>query len=188
MSNRIWVCFFAVVALCVPVGAIAQVDSASSSCPVTFLGFSPSRLDEVNVRVKNVGTKKIVGLTFNAALADATEHWNWLGWPVVPLQETQANGLVVADSGTLRGFGWNKEIKPGAAKSTTWYQAYIAHDHGGGVAFVLTSALFADGTRWDELPDRSTCMALWHNYHKKGIASDVVLPPRPPVQAHTLHF
>jgi hypothetical protein len=31
-------------------------------------------------------------------------------------------------------------------------------------------------------------MALWHNYHKNGIASDVVLPPRPPVQAHTLHF
>jgi hypothetical protein len=174
MTNRIWIRLLAIIVLCLPLGAIAQSDGASSSCPVDFVGFNASGLNGVSVRVRNPGAKKIVGLTFNAALADATEHWNWLSWP--------------SDYATLREFGWNKELKPGAAKTTWWENIDLGHEHGGGVAFVLVSALFEDGSRWDERPDRATCVALWYNYHKKGIARVVVLPPRPPVQAHTLHF
>jgi hypothetical protein len=42
-----------------------------------FLHFDPST---VSVWVRNVSGKKIVGLTLNAALADATEHWKWYHW------------------------------------------------------------------------------------------------------------
>jgi hypothetical protein len=45
--------------------------AAPAACPIEFVHFRPS---EVSVRVRNVSGKKIVGLTFNAALADATEH------------------------------------------------------------------------------------------------------------------
>jgi hypothetical protein len=186
MTKSIWVSFLAIVGLCVPIRVTGQADSTLSSCPVTFLKFEASGFNGVYVRVRNNSTKKIVGLTFNAALADATEHWNWLGWPDLELPYSELNGRL-SDSGTLRGFGWNKELKPGEAKTTSWDRD-LGHEHGGGVAFVLISALFDDGSRWDELPDRASCVALWHNNHKKGIAKSVVLPPRPPVEAHTVHY
>jgi hypothetical protein len=161
MTCRFWGSFLFVIGLCVPLAAMAQADVASSGCPVAFLGFTPAGYGGTSVHVRNVSAKKIVGLTFNAALADATEHWNWLGWPAVQLVETPAASVVGADPDRLRGFGWNKELKPGAAKTTVWWDVYLGGEHGGGVAMVLTSALFADGSRWDELPDRSSCMALW---------------------------
>jgi len=51
--------------------------AAPASCPVQFLDFDPSA---VNVKIRNVSGKAIAGLVFNAALADATEHWKWLHW------------------------------------------------------------------------------------------------------------
>jgi hypothetical protein len=86
----------------------------------------------VSVRIKNVSGKRIVGLVFNAALADATEHWKWLRWDF-------------DESRPVGEFGWNKLIKNGEVKKLSWYRADIAFEHGGG-AFVLTSALFEDGS------------------------------------------
>src|ERR1700678_3445627 len=100
MPKWIWVSFIAIVALCAPLRAVAQADSASSSCPVTILKFDASGFNGVSVRVRNVSAKKVVGLTFNAALADATEHWNWLGWPAVGLALIQLNVPASGDSGT----------------------------------------------------------------------------------------
>jgi hypothetical protein len=50
---------------------------APVACPTEFVHFDPSG---VSVRIRNVSGKKIVGLTFDAALADATEHWKWYHW------------------------------------------------------------------------------------------------------------
>ena len=86
----------------------------------------------VSVRIKNVSGKRIVGLVFNAALADATEHWKWLRWDF-------------DQSRPVREFGWNKLIKNGDVKKLSWYRADIDFEHGGG-AFVLTSALSEDGS------------------------------------------
>ena len=50
------------------------------------------------------------GLVFNAALADATEHWKWLHWDFDPGRP-------------IREFGWNKLIRPGEKKKLSWYYA-----------------------------------------------------------------
>jgi hypothetical protein len=184
--KRLWIFCLAIVALLLHIPALGQTNAVPSSCPVSFVKFNPGGFSSLSIRVKNVSGKKIVGLTFNAALADATEHWQWIsmfresgvlmnflnGAPVVPLRE----------------FGWNKEIEPGATKTASWDFGNLNYQHGGGVAFVLTSVLFGDGSRWEDPPDRTSCMELWYNSHKKGIASPVVLPPRPLPGAQPLQY
>jgi len=105
--------------------------------------FDPSG---ISTRIQNTSGKTIVGLTFYAALADATEHWKWYHYDF-------------DDSRPLREFGWNKEIKPMASKSLSW-GADLDFEHGGGGAFVLTSALFSDGTSWEETSSGSSCSRL----------------------------
>jgi hypothetical protein len=140
----------------------AQGASARVTCPVEFVHFDPSG---VSVRVRNVSAKKIVGLTFNAALADATEHWKWYHWNF-------------DDGRPIREFGWNKLIKEGAAKTLSWDRADIDFEHGGGGAFVLTSTLFEDGSIWEEEPASASCKYVWYNHHKKSFVRPVELPLR----------
>jgi hypothetical protein len=127
-----------------------------------MLHFDPSG---VSVRIKNVSGKNIVGLVFNAALADATEHWRWYHWDF-------------DDGRPIREFGWNKMIKDGAAKKLSWYRADIDFEHGGGGAFVLTSVLFEDGSVWEEPNDSASCKYVWYNSHKKSFVRPVALPFR----------
>ncbi len=126
--------FFAVAALLYPTFAAAQTASPNSAtpaaCPVQFIHFSPSG---VSVRIKNTSGKRIVGIVFNAAFADATEHWKWYHW-------------AFDDTRPICDFGWNKQIRNGDAKTLSWSNADIDFEHGGGGAFVLTSVLFEDGS------------------------------------------
>jgi hypothetical protein len=126
------------------------------------LRFNPSA---VNVRIRNASGKNIVGLVFNTALADATEHWKWLHWNF-------------DDTRPIRDFGWNKLIKEGAAKTLSWDRADIDFEHGGGGAFVLTSVLFEDGSIWEESHDNASCKYVWYNSHKKSFVRPVQLPYR----------
>jgi hypothetical protein len=136
--------------------------SAPAACPVEFLSFDPSA---VSVKIRNVSGKKVVGLVFNAALADATEHWKWYHWDF--------------DEGRpIREFGWNKLIKEGQSKKLTWDRANIDFEHGGGGAFVLTSVLFEDGSAWEEANDGASCKYVWFNRHKKTFAKPIQLPFR----------
>ena len=114
---------------------------------------------------RNTIGKSIVGLVFNAALADATEHWIWLHW------DFDVNR-------PIRDFGWNKLIKPDVAKTLSWDRANIDFEHGGGGAFVLTSALFSDGPVWQEIQDGASCKYVWFNRHKKSMVKPVQLPYR----------
>jgi hypothetical protein len=119
----------------------------------------------VSVRIRNISGKKIVGLVFKAALADATEHWKWYHWDF-------------DDARPIRDFGWNETIKVGAAKTLSWSWSNLDFEHGGGGAFVLTSALFDDGSIWQEPGGSTSCMCLWYNSHKKGgLIRPVQLPP-----------
>jgi hypothetical protein len=124
--------------------------------------FNPSG---VSVRVKNVSGKNIVGVVFNAALADATEHWILLHY------DFDGNR-------PIREFGWNKLIKDSAAKTLSWKRAEIDFEHGGGGAFVLTSVLFEDGSSWEESKDTASCKYIWLNTHKKTLIRPVQLPFR----------
>ncbi len=163
-----WTCFsfLLLTALLSPplLHAQSTVASPASSpgCPVQFLHFNPWA---VNVRIKNISGKSIVGLNFNAAIADATEHWKWFHWNF-------------DDALPIRDFGWNKRIKVDAAKTLSWDRAYLDFWHGGGGAFVLTSVLFEDGTSWDESSDGASCKYVWHNSHKKSFVRPVILPLR----------
>jgi hypothetical protein len=134
-----------------------------ASCPIEFLRFNPSA---VSVRIRNAGSKAIVGLVFNVALADATERWKWLHWDFDDLRP-------------VREFAWSKTIKSGSAKTLSWDRAYLDFEHGGGGAFVLTSVLFEDGSIWEESSDRASCKYVWYNHHKKAFARPVELPFRP---------
>jgi hypothetical protein len=119
--------------------------------------------------------KKIVGLVFNAAISDATEHWKWIHWDF-------------DDSRPLRDFGWNKTIKPGESKRLVWDQgwgAYLDFEHIGGGAFVLTSVLFDNGSRWQEVTDGDSCKRVWYK-HQKSLVRPIELPPRQPT-AEALH-
>jgi hypothetical protein len=135
---------------------------APVACPIEFVHFDPSG---VSVRIRNVSGKKIVGLTFDAALADATEHWKWYHW-------------YFDDSRPIREFGWNKTINEGAVKTLSWHSADIDFEHGGGGAFVLTSALFEDGSMWEEPAVGASCKYVWYNSHKKSFVRPVQLPLR----------
>jgi len=158
--------FVAVAALLSPAFSDAQAASPNSApspgCPVQFLRFNPS---SVSVKIRNSSGKKIVGLVFNAALADATEHWKWYHWN---FDETRP----------IRDFGWNKQIADGQVKSLTWYNADIDFEHGGGGAFVLTSVLFDDGSIWEETQGAASCKYVWYNNHKKSFSRPISIPFR----------
>ena len=139
----------------------------ASGCPVQFLHFSPSG---VSVKLKNESGKAIVGLTFHAALADATEHWRWYHWDFDLTRP-------------VREFNWNRTIKRDEKKNITWYNANLDFDHGGGGAFVLTSALFEDGSSWEAPPFSASCKLLWYNSHKKNFLKPISLPPVPAEQS-----
>jgi len=126
---------------------------------VSWHGYHP-----LSIEVKNISGKRIVGLVFNAALSDATERWKWLHW----------NYDVTRP---LEDLGWNKPVKEGESKKLSW-DYDLERDHGGGVALVLTSVLFADGTRWEEDIDSATCKQVWYHNHKKGFTRPVELPRR----------
>jgi hypothetical protein len=161
------VCRFAVLALVFPIQLLAQTGApASPGCPVQLRRFYAQDVrNRVRIDLANTSGKPIVGLTFNAALADATEHWKWLH-------------LDHDDTQPLREFGWNKTIKPGQKKDLSWDDS-LEYFHGGGAALVLTSVLFADGTRWEAAPDDDSCTAASANEHKKRLVKPVDLPPRP---------
>jgi hypothetical protein len=140
----------------------AAPPSAPSAGPVQFLHFDP---DGVSTRIKNVSGRKIVGLVFNAAVADATEHWKWLHWNFDEARPVQ-------------NFGWNKPIKAGETKKLSWDRVDLDFEHGGGGAFVLTSVLFEDGSSWEEADDQASCKYVWFHNHKKFFAKPVQLPFR----------
>ena len=140
----------------------AQVAAPAPNCPVQVLHFSP---DGVSIRIHNVSGKTIVGITYEVALADATEHWRWLHW------DFDYNRA-------LREFNWNKQIKPDATKTLSWIYSNLDFTHGGGGDFVLTSVLFGDGTSWEETPNGASCSTFWLNNHKKAFVRPVVLPMR----------
>ncbi len=158
-----------VVILAFPIFAGAQNSSpaaAPSACGVELseLHVSERGYHPLSIQIRNMSGKRIVGLVFNAALSDATERWKWLHWNydlTRPLQD----------------IGWNKSIKEGESKKLSW-DYDLERDHGGGVALVLTSVLFADGTRWEEDIDRATCKQVWYHNHKKGFTRPVELPRR----------
>jgi hypothetical protein len=156
------VILFFVLSPCVFAQNTAPSPSAPSICPVQFLHFDP---DGVSTRIRNVSGKKIVGLVFNAAVADATEHWKWLHWNF-------------DDARPVQNFGWNKPIKAGETKKLSWDRVDLNFEHGGGGAFVLTSVLFEDGSGWEEADDRASCKYVWSHNHKQFFAKAVQLPFR----------
>jgi len=162
-----WVCGLVAAVLLSSTFAHGQTKASGptvpATCPIQFERFNPS--SGVSVRIRNTSGKRIVGLVFNAALADATEHWKWYHWDF-------------DDARPVRDFGWNKTIKEGAAKTLSWSWTNLDFQHGGGGAFVLTSALFDDGSVWEESGGRTSCMCLWSNSNKKGgLVRPVQLPP-----------
>ena len=137
-----------------------QLQPPGSPCPIQAIHFNPSGL---SVRVENTSGKTIVGMSWFAAIADATEHWNWIYWNLPgPLR--------------LREFNWNKEVKPSAKKTLDWSYADLDFKHASGGAFVLGSVLFSDGTRWEELPADHVCQVLWLESNKKAFARPEELP------------
>lgn len=140
--------------------------AAASSCPIALGNL---HVNSLSIRIRNTSGKKIVGLVFNVALADAAEHWVWLRGTF----DFSAPDF----SARLREFGWNKQIREGESKNLSW-PVSLEHEHGGGVALVLTSILFADGSAWDEDLDTVTCKSIWINNHKQGFTKPVVLPRR----------
>jgi hypothetical protein len=113
---------------------------AASACPILLGNL---HVNTLSIRIRNTSGKKIVGLVFNSAMADAAEHWIWLRG-------------TFAFSARLREFGWNKPIREGESKNLSWPLVNLEHEHSGGVALVLTSILFADGSAWDEDLDTVT--------------------------------
>jgi len=111
-------------------------------------------------------------MTFNAAVADATERWAWI-----------PQGNRIAE------FDWNRELKQDQSKTLSWFlissynemlyfnQPYY-QEHGSGGGLVLTKVLFADGTSWEDLPNSESCMGLWYNPHKKAFVKPIELPLR----------
>ena len=137
--------------------------ATSATCPVQFERFNPLG---PSVRIRNTSGKKIVGLVFNAALADATEQWKWYHWDF-------------DDTRPIREFGWNKTLKEGAAKRLSWTWTDLYFRHAGGGAFVLASALFDDGSTWESPRGSAPCKCLWYNSNKKnGFIRQVDLPFR----------
>ena len=172
-KNIPWPVFFVVtltVLLSSPFAYAQGVDPSAASvpaaCPVQLVHFNPGGgWSGLNVQIRNTSGKTVVGLVFNAALADATEHWKWLHWDF-------------DNSRPIRNFGWNKRIKNGAAKTLSWSFADLDFEHSGGGAFVLTSVLFEDGSVWEEASNRASCKVVWYNSHKKEMSRPVALPFR----------
>jgi hypothetical protein len=160
---------FFVVLLLFPRFVRAQTTSSSTTqspeCPIRFMAFSPGGTFWLNTRIKNTSGKTIVGLVFNAALGDATEHWKWYHSDF-------------DDTRPIHNFNWNRKIKSGEAKRLSWDYTDLKFEHGGGVAFVLTSALFDDGSIWEESPDHATCKCVCYNSHKQALVRPVMLPSR----------
>lgn len=160
--------FFLVVLLFPPfvrAQTTASSTTESRGCPIQFMNFSPGGTFWLNTRIKNTSRKTIVGLVFSAALSDATEHWKWYHWDF-------------DDTRPIHNFNWNRKIKPREAKRLSWDHIDLKFEHGGGVAFVLTSALFDDGSIWEESLDHAACKYVWYNSHKKALVRPVVLPSR----------
>lgn len=139
-------------------------------CPVQVLRFYPNQDGQLlsggmSARIKNASGKTIDGLVFNAAFADAAEHWKWLHWDF-------------DDGRPVQEFGWNKQIKPDQEKTLSWDGVNFYLRHGGGVALVLTSVLFEDGSSWDETSDGASCKYVWHNSNKKSFVKPIDLPAR----------
>ncbi|HEY2362474.1 MAG TPA: hypothetical protein VGK36_15230 [Candidatus Angelobacter sp.] len=164
-----WIVAVLGVVLAFPIFAGGQT-SPSGGAPLTCgvelseLHVSERGYHLLSVQIKNTSGKRIVGLVFNAALSDATERWKWLHWNydlTRPLQD----------------IGWNKPVKQGESKRLSW-DYDLEREHGGGVALVLTSVLFADGTRWEEDVDSATCKQIWYHNHKKGFTRPIELPRR----------
>jgi hypothetical protein len=165
----------AIAVLLTPFFTYAQTNPAASSCPVVFVHVDrPDYVNRLNlnVRIQNKSATKIVGMTFDVAIADAAEEWEWI-----------PNGPRIAE------FDWNREVNSGQSKSLSWYLVpssveanYIGenyyHEHSSGGAVVLTKVLFSDGTSWEDAPGRESCMGLWFNPHKKFFAKPIQLPPR----------
>ncbi len=162
--------FLVPVLFLLPSVANSQTNSPAATrpdCPVEITKLHPSSsftTTGLNVHVKNVTKKEIVGLVFDVALADAAEDWKWLHWDF-------------DDTRPLRDFGWNKPIKPNETKTLSW-PADLDFQHGGGGALVLTSALFADGSDWHAPEDTAVCKQVWYNSNKKSFAKPVDLPLR----------
>lgn len=133
-----------------------------ATCPVQFLHFDP---DGVSAQIRNVSGKKIVGLVFNAAVADATEHWKWLHWNF-------------DDTRPVQNFGWNKPLKVDEKNKLSRPRVDLNFEHGGGGAFVVTSVLFEDGSIWEDADDQASCKYVWFHNHKKFFAKPVQLPFR----------
>jgi hypothetical protein len=165
--------YFAPLLLLFPDMAISQGNQPHplmpAGCPVELTDFHPSSTLVVSsglgVRVKNVSGKEIDGLVFDAALADAAENWQWLHWD---FDQTRP----------LRDFGWNKPIKSNESKKLSWDLADLDFRHGGGGAFVLTSALFGDGSDWHAPSNTAECKIVWYNSNKKSLIKPVDLPLR----------
>jgi hypothetical protein len=153
----------AVLVLSLPAGAKTENSSSTPAvaCPVELTDL---HVNAVRIKVRNTTGKKIVGLVFNAAFSDATERWKWLHWNY-------------DDGRPLQEFGWTKEVNDGETKKLTWGWD-LEHEHGGGVALVLTSILFADGSSWQDDSDNGACKGLWYNRHKKGFSRPVELRRR----------
>lgn len=160
-----WFARLVISALAFPLPLFGQANITPSACPVEILKFNPAGISGFSIRLQNLSAKEIVGMTFNIALSDATEHWKWFHYDFDPLRP-------------LVSYNWNKAVKPGAAKTLNWGSREFDFEHGGGGAFVLTSVLYEDGYSWEELPNRASCQALWFDYHKKGLTKPVILPIR----------
>src|SRR5579864_1781075 len=164
-----WIAAVLIVVLAFPICAGGQSSSTAAATLACGVALSELHVSErgyhpLSIQIKNMSGKRIVGLVFNAALSDATERWKWLHWNydlTRPLQD----------------IGWNKPVKEGESKKLSW-DYDLEREHGGGVALVLTSVLFADGTRWEEDIDSTTCKQIWYNSHKKGFTRPVELPRR----------
>jgi hypothetical protein len=152
-----------------------QANMLPSSCPITFVKVSrPDYANRWNIstRVRNASGKKIVGMIFNSAVADAAEQWAWI---------PEGNRIAELD--------WNRELNPGQSKTLSWYlmsnlnetlyfnQPYY-HQHGSGGTIVLTRVLYGDGSSWENSPDLRSCMGLWYSPHKKSFVKPIQLPNR----------
>jgi hypothetical protein len=166
MKKKSWGILSMIAVLLLSLNASAQTGPTSAAsataCPVQLENL---HVFFVSVQVTNTSKKKIVGLVFHAALADATENWKWLH-------------MSYDERFPLQPFDWNKGLDKDETTKVSWHADLTQHSHGGGMAFVLTRILFADGSTWEDSPDSATCKLTWHDHHKKAFARPVELPRR----------
>jgi hypothetical protein len=163
MSKYVSVSSLAILAFFLPLDIHSQTNAPSAGCPIAFVRIRYPEYDNhwiMSARVRNTSAKKIVGIIFNAALADATESWTWI-----------PGGSGIAE------FDWNRELNPGQSKKLSWF-LMNHYEHGGGGGIVPAKVLFADGSSWEDFPNLESCMGLWYNPHKKAFVKPIQLPPR----------